>query len=81
MASKWYQQALTPPEVIEGNIRIGVIGETDHCQVLIELKDPLTGVLIAQESWPHDRAANARALLEEAANQLANLVEQTLEPF
>jgi hypothetical protein len=33
--SDWYQQALTPPEVVELRIRIGVIPQTDHAQALV----------------------------------------------
>lgn len=78
---EWYQQALTPPSVYECNIRIGVVPETDHVQVLVELKDPTTGVLLAQASRPH---ASMRALAHELAwctAKAAELLEDEIPPF
>ena len=49
----WYQQALIPPEVLEINVRVGCIPSQDHIQVLVELKEPTTGILLGQWSRPH----------------------------
>jgi hypothetical protein len=81
MSTNWYQQALTPPEVLEGNLRIGWIPSTDHVQVLVELKDPVTGIMIAQESCPSARTRDISRLLEEYAGRLALLLEEHGEPF
>lgn len=79
--SDWYQQALTPPAVTELRIRLGVIPETEHAQVLVELWDPITGVLSAQASVPHDRLANWPALLDWAREKGHMWLSEALEPF
>lgn len=79
--SEWYQQALTAPEVFELNVRIGVIPESDHAQALVEVKDPLTGVLIAQCSWPAEKATQWTALLQVVSRKAERLLGELIEPF
>lgn len=79
--SEWYQQALTPAEVYECNLRLGLIPESDHAQALVELKDPITGILIAQWSNPHQRLAEWTALLEVATQRARVFIDQSVAPF
>jgi hypothetical protein len=79
--SDWYQQALTPPEVVELRIRIGVIPQTDHAQALVELLDPITGVQIAQASIPHGRVDGWLTMLDWATKKAAEYLGEALEPF
>jgi hypothetical protein len=77
----WYQAVLTPPEVLELNLRLGFVPETDHVQALLELKDPVTGVLTAQASVPHERLANWPALWDWARSRADEWITEALEPF
>lgn len=81
MSQSWYQQALTPSEVYEANIRLGLIPSQDHAQVMFEMKDPMTGILIAQWSKPHVGLAGWMALLEQATAHASGVIGRTIEPF
>lgn len=78
---EWFQQALTPPEVIEVNVRLGVIPTTDHAQVLVEVSDPVAKVLIAQWSVPHERWSSWPHMLDSALAKAQQLAGDALEPF
>jgi hypothetical protein len=81
MDSSWYQQSLMPPEVWEFTLRLGVIPSTDHVQWLVEAKDPISGILIAQVSGPHTTYTRLLEALAAACNKLLDLVASELEPF
>ena len=81
MDRDWYQQALTPPQVIQATLRVGWIPSENHLQWHIDVQDPTTSVLIAQESSPHVGNNNVRALLEECSRRMLRLLEETAEPF
>lgn len=49
----WYQDQLFEPTVIEAHLIIGVIPDSDHAQIQIELRDPMTKILVALTSVPH----------------------------
>lgn len=77
----WYQQHLTPPQVIEVNIRIGLVPEGKHAQAMVELTDPTTGILVAQWSNPHVHSDNWLDLIDQAASKAAEMVAVAHEPF
>jgi hypothetical protein len=77
----WYQQALTPPDVIECRVRIGVIPSTDHVQALVEILDPTTNVLIGQWSQPHTTTRQLGVTIEWALRQARDAIEETIPPF
>lgn len=79
--SDWYQQQLTPTEVYELNIRLGIIPSTDHAQALVEVKDPMTNILIAQWSGPHTKWDAWPALLDRAAAKAYENLGLLLDPF
>lgn len=81
MTTDWYQQQLTPPDVVECNVRLGVIPSTDHAQGLVELKDPVSGILIAQYAAPHVALGQWPHLLDLLFEKAAELLAATLEPF
>lgn len=81
MTDSWYQQALTPPTVLEVNLRIGVIREQDHGQVLVEMKDPTTGVLLAQWSHPHTTLHGLGRVLDRALAKAIDWIDAEVEPF
>lgn len=77
----WYQQALTPAEVLELNIRIGVIPSQDHVQVLVELKEPTTGVLVGQWSRPHATLREQADVIDWALVKARAALADHTEPF
>lgn len=79
--SDWYQQVLTPPEVVEVRIRLGLVPETDHAQVLVEMFDPVTKVQQAMASIPHERIDAWPHLLDWARSKANDWIDSTLEPF
>lgn len=81
MPDTWYQQALTPPTVLEINLRVGVIKETDHVQVLAEIKDPTTGVLIGQWSRPHTGLHGLGRALDAGVAKIIEWIDDEVEPF
>ena len=78
---EWYQQALTPPQVLECNIRVGIIPTEDHAQALVELKDPTTGVLIAQWANPHVGLRDLDRLISQATAKAHSMTDYAVEPF
>lgn len=81
MTSDWYQQALTPAQVYEINIRVGVIPSEDHAQVLAEMKDPTNGVLLAQWSMPHTNMHGLRAAVQRAKAKALEWLDGEVDPF
>lgn len=81
MSDNWYQQQLTPPEVVEVHIRLGLIPTTDHCQVLVEIKDPVTGILSGQASIPGGHIADHRHQLDWAVSKAVDWIQDSVEPF
>lgn len=81
MTNTWYQQALTPASVLECNIRIGLLPDQDHAQWLVELKDPTTNILLAQESCPHFGLRDIPEQLAEALRRAQRLCEDASAPF
>lgn len=81
MPTEWYQSALTPPEVLEVNLRIGVIPSTDHVQVLVELKDPMTGILIAQRSTHHTDLRRMSGVVHAYMDTALGWLYDSSEPF
>lgn len=79
--SDWYQQRLTPPEVLEVNIRVGLIPSQDHAQVLAEMKDPTTGVLLAQWSSPHVSVRDVWTTIDIATSKADVWIADACEPF
>lgn len=79
--TSWYQQALTPPVVLECNIRIGIIPTEDHVQVQAEVKDPTTGVQLAQWSRPHCGLRNLDEAIADAARHALAQLRELVSPF
>lgn len=81
MPSEWYQQALTSPAVLEVNIRVGLIPSQDHLQVLVEMSDPTTSVLLAQWSRPHSTMRDAERAIDDAMAKAIRWIEDACDPF
>lgn len=77
----WYQQTLTTPTVLEVNIRLGVIPEQDHAQVMAEIVDPTTGVLLGQWSTHHAAMRDVPRLLVDAMDRATRWLDDAIEPF
>lgn len=80
-AAEWYQQSLTPPEVIEVRARLGIVAETDHLQAIVEVFDPMTGVLIGQTSCPHAPIRQMGTVIEWMSSAIRRMAEDNTEPF
>lgn len=77
----WYQEQLFEPTVIEAHLIIGVIPDSDHAQIQIELRDPMTKILVALTSVPHMPLVQVRVRSQAAlAELLAQLEERELLP-
>lgn len=79
--SEWYQQALTPPDVLEATIKVGVIPQTDHVQVWWEVKDPMTGVLIAQGSCPHGDLRSLPRIVDDQLAKVMRVLDDSCATF
>jgi hypothetical protein len=79
--TEWYQSALTPPEVLEIRLRIGLIVEQDHAQAMIEVVDPISSIQVAQWSMPHTTVTQLPRSLEEVVNKLRELVADHVDLF
>lgn len=77
----WYQQALTPPEVLELRLKLGFVPERNHVQAMVELVDPVTSVQIAQWSAPHVEMDHWHLLLDDAVQKARQYVGDAIEPF
>lgn len=77
----WYQQSLVTPEVLEVNIRVGLIPAQDHVQVLAEMKDPVSGVLVAQWSTHHETMHRLPRVLDDARRRIDAWLADAVEPF
>lgn len=77
----WYQQSLLTVEVVELRIRLGIIPERDHAQVLVELVEPTTGAQIAQWSRPHGSASLWYEMLDQAVQKAHEQLGAAIDPF
>lgn len=78
MPDAWQQSMIVPPPVLEARIRLGVVGESDHLQALVEVLSATDGVLLAQESIPH---ASYATQLSEVAGWAVGRAVQLLDEF
>ena len=79
--SDWYQQQLTPPNVLEVRLRIGIIPSQDHVQVLAEMKDPVTGVQVAMWLTAHTTMHQLPRVLDAARAKIDEWLGDAAEPF
>lgn len=79
--STWYQQALTPPDVYEATLKVGVIPSSDHTQVWWEVKDPTTGVLIAQQAVHHATLQDLPHRVVDAVREMLGAIDEIAPPF
>jgi hypothetical protein len=77
----WYQQSLTPPSAIECRIRLGLVPEREHAQVMVEIFDPSTRVQIAAWSIHHVPLSRWQGALEQAVQKAEQYVGENVEPF
>lgn len=77
----WYQQSLTPPSALECRLRLGLVPERDHAQVMVELYEPSTKVLIGAWSIHAARFDHWQRLLEQAIEKAQQMVGDAVEPF
>jgi hypothetical protein len=79
--SSWYQQSLLTVEVVEVRVRLGLVPERDHAQVMVEVLDPVSGRLIANWSRPTAGLREWPQLLEQAVHKTNEYLEAEIDPF
>lgn len=79
--NEWYQQQLTAPDVLECNVRIGLVPDAEHAQAMVELRDPVTNILIAQWSSPHVHSDQWLSLVELAVGKAVRFIGDAFDPF
>lgn len=77
----WYQQVLTPPDVLEATVKIGVLPGEDHVQTYWEVKDPTTGVLLAAGSVHRATLHGMHGAIERAVRKVQQALADHVEPF
>lgn len=77
----WSQPALIAPPAVTVHLRIGVMGDANHVQAMVEVVDETTGDLLAMESWPHRDLERADGLIRMAALRAINLALDYVPPF
>lgn len=79
--NEWYQQTLTPPQVLEATLKIGLIPSENHAQAFIELKDPMTDILLGAGSVHHVDIRSLQASVQRLAMKLTEVILEHAEPF
>lgn len=79
--SNWYQPSLLKVEVIEARVRLGLVPERDHAQVMVEILDPTTSALVANWSTHHAALVEWPRLLEEAVQKVNEYLGDAIDPF
>ena len=75
------QTTLLPPEALETQLRIGVVGAADHVQVQVEVRDAGSGELLALWSQPHAPYAELAPVIERAAREAVDMTREIAGPF
>lgn len=79
--AQWFEQVLFASEVVEINVRIGLIRDRQHGQWLVEVKDPTDGRLIDMQSCPHFDLARWGEVMAEVASEIRQAVGDQIQPF
>lgn len=79
--TSWAQGRLFPSEVMEFNLRFGVIPSEDHCQWTVTLRDPLSEELVDMVSTPHSPVITLPMALSKAFDELVRMVGDHVDPF
>lgn len=77
----WYQQSFVEHEVLEIGLRIGVVPASDHVQVVAEVYEPRTAVLLGQWSIHHGPLRDMRRTIHECLLHAVEFVEANVSPF
>lgn len=80
-ALEWTQLSLLPYEVVEIDLRIGVVPESDHLQWQITVRDPAAGALLGMLSSPAVSASQWRRQLAAITSALEQIYENHVSPF
>lgn len=77
----WRQEALFPPLMVEGTLRLGVVPADDHLRWQIEVSDPATKELIAMQSAWGRSLRGTQVLTAEPVNRLEQLLADYVEAY
>ena len=77
----WDQLSLLPTEVVEIELRIGVVSEANHLQWQLTVRDPSAGALFGMLSHPHTSIARWPAAYRDVCQALEAAFETHCSPF
>jgi hypothetical protein len=77
----WEQLSLLPYEVVEIELRVGIVVESDHLQWQFTVRDPAAKTLLGMLSSPHVSLASWPRHARTIASQLEELIGNNVHPF
>lgn len=80
-ASTWEQLALLPHSVLTLSITVGLSLDDDHAQIQIEVRNPVTGELLAMQSWPALSLHDFEDRMRDAGREFTRLLLDATAPF
>lgn len=81
MSDAWTQSMLVPPTAVEIRIRCGFVPESDHAQVMLEIIEPSSRVVLGQWARPHIALRDWDTAFEEAVQRANAAFQEFVEPF
>ena len=77
----WAQLSLLPLPVVEMQLRIGFVSETNHVQWQLRTTDPAAGTLLGMVSCPHDQMHAREAWLSHICQEITTAFLEHVHPF
>lgn len=77
----WEQLTMTQPEVVEITLRVGLVPREDHCQIMLEWRDPRTDKLLGCETRPHVGLGQMDDAIANAVDRLLSVSARFAQPF
>lgn len=77
----WGQMVLVPPAASEITVRLGLVPESNHAQLQLEVTSATDGVLLAMASWPHFPISEIPDRLADLLGDVARWSEELSQPF
>lgn len=81
VVNTWEQLTMFGPLAVELNIRVGIVAESDHCQVQVEWWDPSDGTLLGMQSQPHFHIEGLPEVLRLYTVIARQVMEKYAQPF
>lgn len=69
------------PDVVEITLRVGVVADSDHCQIQLEWSNPTTGDLLGVEARHHVSLAGSDDALAWYVKRMTEVCREYTGPF